>query len=109
MDYAHRWLQDREADVIDLPLEYCQWSWESVTGVVGALVTERAWPERPSHLCRSCPYKDNPCTAYARFAGLVNDYQPEGLSGEFLVTIYTGGEFVIVADGNRPYVVTVER
>jgi hypothetical protein len=42
------------------------------------------------------------------FAGLVNDYQPEGLAGEFLVSVYTAGEFVIAADGNRPYTVTVE-
>lgn len=50
-----------------------------------------------------------PGSAGNGFAGLVNDYRTEGLSGEFLVTIYTGGEFVIVADGNRPYIVTVER
>jgi hypothetical protein len=42
------------------------------------------------------------------FAGLVNDYQPEGISGEFLITIYTAGEFVIAGDGNRPYTVTIE-
>lgn len=68
MRFTFLWLQDREADVIDLPLEYCEWSWESVTGVVAALVTERAWPEQPSHLCRYCPYMDNPCTAYERMA-----------------------------------------
>jgi hypothetical protein len=42
------------------------------------------------------------------FAGLVNDYKPEGITGEFLLSIYTSGEFVIVADGNRPYTVAIE-
>lgn len=51
--------------------------------------------------------QEAPGSAGIGFAGLVNDYQPEGLSGEFLISIYTAGEFVIVADGNRPYTVTI--
>jgi hypothetical protein len=51
--------------------------------------------------------QEAPRSAGIGFAGLVNDYQPEDLSGEFLISIYTAGEFVIVADGNRPYTVTI--
>lgn len=68
MRFTFLWLQDRDADVIELPLEYCEWSWESVTGALGALLTEREWPERPSHLCNYCAYNGNACTAFARMA-----------------------------------------
>lgn len=66
MQFTFLWLDGRERQVIDLSLDYCEWAWESVKGQIGALLSEREWPERPSPLCRYCPYNGNACTAYDR-------------------------------------------
>lgn len=66
MQFTFLWLDARERQVIDLSLDYCEWAWEPVKGQIGALLKEREWPERPSPLCRYCPYNGNVCTAYDR-------------------------------------------
>lgn len=66
MQFTFLWLDARERQVIDLSLDYCEWAWESVKGQIEALLDEREWPERPSHLCNYCGYNGNACTAYAR-------------------------------------------
>lgn len=66
MQFTFLWLDVREQQVIDLSLDHCEWAWESVKRQIGALLEEREWPERPSHLCHYCPYNGNACTAYDR-------------------------------------------
>lgn len=66
MQFTFLWLDAQERQVIDLSLDYCEWTWESVKRQICALVTEREWPVRPSRLCNYCPYNGNACTAYSR-------------------------------------------
>lgn len=66
MQFTFVWLDTRERQVIDLSLDYCEWAWESVKRQIEALLDEREWPERPSYLCKYCPYNGNACTASAR-------------------------------------------
>jgi hypothetical protein len=66
MQFTFLWLDAQERQVIDLSLDYCEWNWELVKRQIGALLDEREWPERPSHLCNYCGYNGNACTAYDR-------------------------------------------
>lgn len=66
MQFTFLWLKEREATVIDLPLDFCETTWESITVTLSTLAAERDWPEQPSMLCNFCPYNGNACTAPAR-------------------------------------------
>ena len=64
MQFTFLWLDPREAQVIDLSLDFCERAWETVTEAVRTLAAEREWPARPSILCRYCPYNENACTVW---------------------------------------------
>jgi len=72
MQFTFLWLDARERQVIDLSLDYCEWAWASVKRQISALLDEREWPERPSYLCRYCPYNGNACTAYERMGSIAD-------------------------------------
>lgn len=64
MQFTFLWLAPREAQVIDLSLDFCETVWESATETIRNLTTERVWPAQPSPLCHYCPYDGNACTAF---------------------------------------------
>ncbi len=68
MQFTFLWLDPREAQVIDLSVDFCETVWESATEAIRNLAAEREWAARPSILCRYCPYNDNACTAWQRSA-----------------------------------------
>ncbi len=70
MRFTWYWLAAREMTHQDLTIDYSQEKLAEVAAGIERLLAEREWAPRPSHLCNWCPYRGNPCTAYAN---AVND------------------------------------
>ena len=68
MRFTWYWLAARETTHQDLTLDYSQEKLAEIGTIIEQLLAERAWLPRPSHLCHWCPYRGNPCTAYANAA-----------------------------------------
>lgn len=65
MRFTWYWLAAREATHVDLTVDYSAEKLAGVEAMIQRLLAEREWAPRPSHLCNWCPYRGNPCSAYA--------------------------------------------
>jgi len=65
MRFTWYWLEEREATRRDLDLDYSMEKLALARENIARLLAEREWRAQPSHLCHWCPFKDNPCTAFA--------------------------------------------
>ena len=74
VQFTYAWLAHQETHAIELTPEYCEREWAKVTGVIERVMTERAWPATPSHLCNYCPFNGNACRAFESW----NPDDPEG-------------------------------
>ncbi len=59
--FTYLWLERRETERHDLTRERCAAQWAGIIGRIRNLVTETAWPPKPSRFCHYCDYRGNAC------------------------------------------------
>jgi hypothetical protein len=65
MRFTWYWMESREATRRELDLEYSMEKLALARENIARLLAEKEWRPQPSHLCHWCPFKGNPCTAFA--------------------------------------------
>lgn len=65
MRFTWYWLAEGRETHVDLTIGYSTEKLADVASIIERLLAEREWAPRPSHLCNWCPYRGNPCTAFA--------------------------------------------
>ena len=65
MRFTWYWVEGRQATRRELDLDYSLEKLALARENIARLLAEREWRAQPSHLCHWCPFKGNPCTAFA--------------------------------------------